>query len=460
MNLTINTFNPTFKALFVSPSGQEAIDYMQKLHGFGLKAYIRKMQEKRAEDKYVDGNLIGKPDEYGHYIPVLYIKDKVTGETLREHFDVDSPSYFSQHTIKTEDGQEVPENVVVLKDSKGNTRYFSNAEGFLWRAKGEQPYGHYQLGVIEALEYYYKDNFATNDKRQRDKFVDLILSAKKAYSEPLHKIVPEILTEENLLGRGREKDVYKIDKLPDYVLCVIRDKYNPDKPISPFHQCFQTNSVTDTDLPIMMNNNGMYIKKNIGGKSHSLPNWLEKFTGAKPLNYEDVQYFMNSLKELSMFPCKSYVNFAKSLQKLNEERVRIDTVNPNNILVDKDLQAINIIDLSSKDNKVPLGTVRPINGLSDMEAILCDSIMYTTLYDMATDEDKQKLDEYAKTIIKKCAIAAKVSNIGNFPPNTELYATHVEEQKESRKGDLVPNLKAFKEHFKDVLSKEIVSYSI
>ena len=148
------------------------------------------------------------------------------------------------------------------------------------------------------------------------------------------------------------------------------------------------------------------------------------------------------------------------LQKLNEERVRIDTVNPNNILVDKDLQAINIIDLSSKDNKVPLGTVRPINGLSDMEAILCDSIMYTTLYDMATDEDKQKLDEYAKTIIKKCAIAAKVSNIGNFPPNTELYATHVEEQKESRKGDLVPNLKAFKEHFKDVLSKEIVSYSI
>ena len=37
----------------------------------------------------------------------------------------------------------------------------------------------------------------------------------------MHQIVPDIIKEENLLFRGREKDVYKIDKIREYTLYVI-----------------------------------------------------------------------------------------------------------------------------------------------------------------------------------------------------------------------------------------------
>ena len=463
MNLSIRTNSTSFKSLYITPSGQTAIDFEDKNFFHDIKGYLKKEQIKRVNDKYVDGILIGKPDEYGQFLSVLYIKDKVMGESLRGPFTIETPRYSGQHTIKTDNDQIVPENVAVLKDSKGNIRYFSfkddiHARRFVNLAKGGHPSSYYDLCVMDAMEKYYTNVLGDNNAESRDKYIDLVLLLRDKYGKPLHQIVPDIIREENLLGMGREKDVYKIDNLPDYAFCVIRDKYDPDKPITPFYQCFQTASVTDSDLPIMMNNNGMYIKKCIDGKSHSIPNWGKKFHGTEPLTYEDIKYFMHSLREISEFPALSYVNLARALQKLNAECIRIDTINPNNILIDKDLQTIKIIDFGSEDNKLPLGIERPINGLSDMEAVLCDSLMYTRYYDMATDEDKEILDTYAKNIIKKCGVAAKVSNIGNFPLNTELYVTDIDERIPLKEGGTrLEKLKAFKKHFKDFLSKDIVS---
>ena len=465
MELGFNAYPTTFKALYIAPTGQLAINYQEG-------EYIKKMQERRANDKYTDGVIISRPNEYGHYLrQFLHIKDKVTGETYLGPFEVDTPAAhhaFRAPDLKTEDGQIIPGNVAFIRDSRGKTKYFSFAnediaERFVYSTKGEYPCEHLGLDLLGALEKYYRDNFNNEKWILKDKYIDLIMLLRDKYGKPMHQIVPDIIKEENLLGRGREKDVYKIDNLPDYALCVIRDKHDPDKPITPFHQCFQTTSVTDSDLPIMMNDNGMYIKKCINGKSHSIPNWGKKFHGTEPLVYEDIKYFMNSLKELSEFPALSYVNFAKALQKLNSEfpSIRIDTINPNNILIDKDLQTIKIIDFGSEDNKLPPGMARPINGLSDMEAILCDSMMYTRYYDMATDEDKAKLDEYAKNIIKKCGVAAKVTNIGNFPLNTERYVSDIDERMPLKEGGTrLEKLKAFKKHFKEFLSKEIVTSSL
>ncbi len=143
---------------------------------------------------------------------------------------------------------------------------------------------------------------------------------------------------------------------------------------------------------------------------------------------------------------------------MNRERIRMDTINPNNVIVDSDTQKISVIDIKSEDNEVPSNIMRPINGLSDMEAVLLDSLMYKAYYDMANDEDKAKLDEYSKEIIKKCSIASKVSNLGNLPENTVNYVDYIDEKIPRKNGKTRKELfDEFKEHFNGYLSEEIVS---
>ena len=460
MQLSFNPQTPNFKALLVAPSGLKAIENTDnRPFLYGVGSYIRKEAEKRENDKYVDGIVTGTPDEYGRYWPVLTIHDKVTGENLRSDFSVETPQgHFGYHECYSQDGRLLPENVTKLTDVNGNTRYFTfndytEAGGFVYTIEHNNNL-QLQCGVLEAMEKYYRDSFETG-KLPKDKYATLVVKLKEQYRKPFHKVVPEIIKDENLIGQGREKNVYKIDKMPDYVLCVLKDNYNPDKPISPFYQCFQTNNIKDIDEPILMNDNGMFVKKYTKGESHSLPNWINKYRNIEPLSYDDIKLFTSQLEVLSTFPTKSYVKFAKDLQKLNQERIRIDTINPNNILINKDTNEINLIDMPSDDNNVPLGIFRPINSLSDMEAILLDSMMYMRYYNMATDEDKLKLDELAKKIIEKCEIAQKVSNIGNSPRNTEMYLRNFDETTPMA-GNLtrVEILQNFRNHFDGIMTSE------
>lgn len=459
MQLSFNTTTPNFKSLMIAPSGQKAIEDHDRNSGISLGCYLDAEQKKRENDKYIDAVIVGIPRGNGNYHPVMHIHDKVTGEYFRSNFDIRA-SYgeFGYRKCLSKDGKLLPEETVMITDSKGKTRYFTfndciEAARFQNGIKNDNNLNQ-NLGLPRELENYYTDCFVTG-KLPKDKYAALVMKLKNEYGKPFEKIVPDIIDKTNLLGQGREKDVYKIDKLPDYVLCVKRDEYKFGEPVKPFYQCFQSNKITDSDEPIMMNAQGMYIKKYTGGKSHSLPNWYNVFHEIEPLTYNDVNLFISQLEELSSFPAKSYVNLAKELQKLSEKNVRIDTINPNNILIDSDLKTINLIDITSVDNKVPNGINRPINSLSDMEALLLDSMMFIRYYDMATGEDKIKLNGLAKEIMKKCEVAEKVTNLGNSTYNTKMYAESIDERIPfDAGGTRLERLEAFYKHFGNLISHE------
>lgn len=466
MQLSFNPKTPNFQALYVSPAGHQAIKRYDARHikGETLRSIVSREQEKRANDMFVDCVLTGMPDEYGYYYPILAIKDKVTGETYRGIYKADSSEYFMEHDCKTKDGRLLKDNEVLVTDSNNKELVFSleNSDEasrfpFYVNTLNLEYTDIAKFKIAEKLEEHYRRDFEIDDKPKSD-YDEFNLKYGLAYNKPLEEVVPGIMKENNLLGRGREKDVYKIPGMSDYVLCVIRDEYDKDKNLTPFVKYEQSNKLENKDEPILKNDNGIYIKKYTQGSSHSIPNWVDKCANPELVTYDDVECFKSQLADMSAFPVKSFVNFAKELQKMNGERIRIDTINPNNVIVDNDTQRISVIDIRSDINEVPEGVNRPINGLSDMEAVLLDSLMYKTYYDIANDEDKTKLDEYAKTIIKKCRIAAKVSRIGNLPENTANYADYIDEKIPRKQGKTRKELyEGFREHFKGDLSEEIVS---
>lgn len=464
MQISTNTYTPNFKALMISPSGKRAIETRANSVA---KEFLRDLPDIRRCDRYVDAVLTGRPDEYGDYNPLLTIIDKVTGVRYIGRFktDVLKDILSLKELLAHEHERDELDKIAVMKDSAGKKRYFSfvnrdDAKKFIEYARGKDLnsawYG-VGLGLIEAMENYYRNLLEGNNERN-DKYLKLFLQIQKVYKKPIEQAVVEIMTEKNLLGKGKEKDVYKIDSLPGYVLCVMRDKYNPEKPISPFYQCCPQLGTTEFDSPIIMNDDGMYIKKYTKGTSHSLPNRIVKNHGIEPLNHDDVVCFISQLETLSSFPIQSFINFAKKLQVLNKNRIRIDSNNPNNLLIDSGMKTINLIDLNSDDNKIPDGIIRPVNGLSDMESALCDSMMYLKLYDTASDDDKIRMDEYAKIIIKKCSIASKVANLGNFPNNTLVYFDSIDKELPVKTGKTrLQKYEDFRNHFKKIVSEEIIS---
>ena len=208
---------------------------------------------------------------------------------------------------------------------------------------------------------------------------------------------------------------------------------------------------------IASNNNGLYLGLKIDGEPHSQPDWFKKYCKAldEPtcITEKDAKLFLSQLEEIEKFPLEAYEDFANQLKDLNTSRTRIDTVNPNNILVDKETTAFNIIDLIEGQSHFE-HFENPINGSSDMIALLLDSLLHTKYLNALSEGDKERMQNSSKNIIKKCQKAAK--NVG-LPSQSEhtMETTKILENRIKKPLNIEPKFeesyKTFVEIYKDVL---------
>jgi len=256
-----------------------------------------------------------------------------------------------------------------------------------------------------------------------------------------------------IIGEGNCKQVYSIPGIKDYVLAIVKHKFDSLEKPMPLYGVKNDLEKFNFGQIIAKNLNGMCIAGKVEGEEHSLPKWIfeiKTFHRSGIFLESKAELLLNKLRNIATFPMKSYEELAAKFKYLNEHSRRVDSINPNNILVDNPSKSLNIIDLDEKTFNLP----NPLNGVRDMEVLLLDSMMHDGCKKALSTQKAETLTEISKIIIEKCKAAARHVNLRNNPQNTLLYFERKQDEvfKRSKKNNVFTDgYQKFLGLYKDIL---------
>lgn len=225
------------------------------------------------------------------------------------------------------------------------------------------------------------------------------IRSKMPKGSSIQDLIRMAQTEENKLGQGANSIVYSIPHLDDYVLKVL----NKDDP----NKIDMSEFPSDVNLgqPVWQDekNPRILILKKIEGKEHSIPNWSKTiWDGANytPLNVtsEQAKLFHSQLNDLSQMPQSAFDQLAKDVKLISDKGYKLDSINPNNLIVDKEKQQIHIIDFFKVK---PHESHQYQNSYMDLVAIALDFTLFPEYYDKMDESEKSNTLKNAETIREK-----------------------------------------------------------
>ena len=258
----------------------------------------------------------------------------------------------------------------------------------------------------------------------------------------------------NIIGEGNSKIVYKIDGVSDYVLAASKRSDYLTGSGNSFIPVPNTLQKYNFGQAIATNGHGLQILRKVEGQEHSLDNWHRFGLQGFAVNKKQAEQFCSKVSEISALPLISYEQFALKLKYLNEKSIRVDSLNPNNILYDEKSKSINVVDLI--DNKKALTRLsQPLNGKRDMISMILDSVMHKKIIEALNHIEQNELSYLSKIIIDKCKMASENVNLHNDPLNTRKFLEIVIERLQNRNKKsyefLMANYDEFVSMYKDIL---------
>ncbi len=226
--------------------------------------------------------------------------------------------------------------------------------------------------------------------------------------------------EKNLRGIGANSKVYNIPYLDDYVLKVL-NKNDP-------------NQIKINEFPATINlgqpvwqsekNPRHLILRKVEGVEHSIPSWSNTIwdtASKKPLlvSDEQVQVYFNSVEKLANMSQEAFDEIAYKVKLLDEKDYKIDSINPNNLIVDEnEIHIIDYFKVKPKEKNVYQ------NCSYDLVAIMLDFTLLPEYFEKMDSEQKNKFLRNAKVIFEKVQQGAKNSGLSD---DVEIYKTYISE---------------------------------
>lgn len=134
----------------------------------------------------------------------------------------------------------------------------------------------------------------------------------------------------NLIGEGKNSKVYNFlePEFKDYVIKVIK----PDA----IEQNISLNELPKYNLgqAVMKIQDNIYILKKQSGVQHGFTNWCDIINGKVGINKNQALEFAQNIKKISEMPNSTFHELAKISKYLTENNYKIDSINPNNLLID------------------------------------------------------------------------------------------------------------------------------
>jgi len=115
----------------------------------------------------------------------------------------------------------------------------------------------------------------------------------------------------------------------------------------------------------------------------------------------------------------AFDTFAANVKVLDDKGYKLDSINPNNLIVDNEKGTINVIDyFKVKENEHPLYQ----NSHLDMVSLILDFTLFPEYFDKLDKAHKNELLGNVETILKKSYLAAKKAGLST---DVERYRTFV-----------------------------------
>ncbi len=208
---------------------------------------------------------------------------------------------------------------------------------------------------------------------------------------------------ENFLGSGASSTVYKFSD-PELENWVVKIRKNI--PEHMFHN--QEMRILPDDLAEMNMGqaiagfgDGIAILRRVTGSPHAIAEWATRGRDNVPYSPKEVKSFLKEVKEISQFPQESFDDYAKKLKLLDDKGYKMDSFNPNNIMVDYETKELSIIDFYKYDKD------KGRNSLCDLVAPLVDFKNFGDFYPKLLESSQEEFRLAVSTINKKCLDAAE-----------------------------------------------------
>ncbi len=222
-------------------------------------------------------------------------------------------------------------------------------------------------------------------------------------SIPIVQILKEVVNKnENIVGQGIEGIIYKIDKVPEYLIKVPHT-------IKEIPADFKLESVIDYfpknnfGQAVASSAEGISVIKRINGINHDI--LMEKIHNQNGIYYkEDAEYFLDNIKKISKFNDSAFIDFARNVKATNGNIRYLVDPNPYNLIVDFKNQKFGIIDLYDRAFWPLLEDCE--SDVSTMINMILSPINHCTVYNILEKAKQDELINASRIIIKKCLFAA------------------------------------------------------
>ena len=265
------------------------------------------------------------------------------------------------------------------------------------------------------------------------------LASKIPNGVDIRDLLENAKTRKNIIGSGANSVVYNIPQLDDYVLKVLNSE--------------DANTIFENEFPEDVNvgqpiwqdpeNPRHLVLKKVEGKEHSIPNWNTTIWDPArfsplPVTKEQATLFCKQVDELAKFPQTAFDELAQKAKMLDEKGYKIDSINPNNLIVDKEKEKIHIIDffkVASHERDVYR------NSYMDLVAVALDFTLFPEYFDKMDCSEQRKTMENVETIeskvleaSKKCGFSCDKNRFKTFIRTTSRWFTAHSVPNEKTKG--------------------------
>lgn len=225
-------------------------------------------------------------------------------------------------------------------------------------------------------------------------------------------LLSSIQNPKNRLGEGVKKVVYLIDGVDDFVVARMKNEdFNPQKPCVP---CVDKLPQCNVGQAVGRNQAGFFIMKKITGQSHGISDWSSLYTGFvyenRAITKQEAETFLAQLRDINGLSFEAYIDLAKQIKYLADKKIKIDMINPNNLMVDCKNNKMTYFDLFEKP-EVFYHILPEINSVQDMAYLIIDPLLQSEYLKALDSEKKEEMIALVQEIMLKVKHAGKIAGL-------------------------------------------------
>lgn len=257
------------------------------------------------------------------------------------------------------------------------------------------------------------NNLTTNFNLFKSEF------ARRYGTSDIRMVLFHCITPKGILGRGRDSVCYQIPGVKNFVFKLtspasLKKENILELPIIEITDEFEGRNFGQEIAKI---GNDIKILRRVEGVAHSFPCWIDYLLKKKELKKKQAEVFLGRLKKISQFDQTSYNVFAESLTFLNKKGIKMDSINPNNLIIDIKSENFGIVDVEKNDLR---------NTHYDMISSLLDMALFRDIYNLLDEKQQKELLQAAKTIIYKCNNTKAIFNLKDDVENYSEFLSQMD----------------------------------